>query len=406
MWIVRDLKTELLNLSKSFSILVVVGPRQVGKTTLIEKAFPDYDYVPLDLAGHAEFAETRPEDFLRRHAPPVILDEIQYAPSLFRHIKATVDSRRDERGLFVLSGSQNYQLMESVSESLAGRAAIVPFSGLSGAEWQAAGFLEQHAWSDFLWRGGFPALWAEGENSPPRDRWYQGYLATYLERDVRNLAQIGSLRDFERFLRAAAARTAQTLNMSELGRDVGVSTPTIKTWLSVLQASGQVLLLEPYYRSLGKRLAKSPKLYFSDTGLAAFLVGFASAESLWQSQQAGALFENYVVSQWLRFRDWQQPSASLWFWRDQRGNEVDLVIEWNGKLHAIEVKLTERPSRKDLRGLGKLTDFYGEDSIGGRYVACTTSLPFEVASTATAMPGWTTWSLDDGSAGSSGEPGS
>jgi uncharacterized protein len=351
--------------------------------------------VPLDLAGHAEMAETRPEEFLRRFPPPVVLDEIQYAPAFFRYIKTSVDARRGENGLFVLSGSQNYQLMQSVSESLAGRAAVLPFLGLSGAEWRAVEDLrEAHPWSEFLWRGGYPALWADLAEAPSRDRWYQGYVATYLERDVRNLLNVGSLRDFERFLRAAAARTAQTLNMSELGRDVGIATSTVKQWLSVLQASGQVLLLEPYYRSLGKRLAKSPKLYFTDTGLAAFLMGFGSVDALWASTSTGALFENYVVSQWLRWRDWSEPSATLWYWRDQPGNEVDLLVEWNGKLHAIECKLAEKPRRRDLRGLRRLTAFYGEETVARCYVACTTSVPFEIAPGATAVPGWTTWDLD------------
>ena len=395
MWIERQIAGELRRLAGSFPVLVVVGPRQVGKTALLERAFgDDYAYVPLDLAGHAEMAETRPEDFLRRFPPPVVLDEIQYAPSFFRHVKTTVDARRGENGLFVLSGSQNYLLMQSVSESLAGRAAILPFTGLSGREWEAVeGLRERYGWQEFLWRGGFPALWAQGEDSPSRDRWYQGYVATYLERDVRNLLNVGSLRDFERFLRAAAARTAQTLDMSELGRDIGIATSTVKEWLSVLQASGQVLLLEPYYRSLGKRLAKSPKLYFSDTGLAAFLMGFGSADALWQSVDVGALFENYVVAQWLRWRDWTEPSASLWYWRDQAGSEVDLVVELNGRIYAIECKLTEKPAKRDLRGLRRLTEFYGDEMVARRFVACTTALPFEIVPGATAVPGWTTWDL-------------
>ncbi len=372
---------------------MLVGPRQVGKTALLERVFDDYDYVPLDLAGHAEMAETRPEEFLRRFPPPVILDEIQYAPAFFRHIKTTVDARRGENGLFVLSGSQNYLLMQSVSESLAGRAAILPFLGLSGKEWRAVKAFREISWPEFLWRGGYPALWSELDASPSRDRWYQGYLATYLERDVRNLLQVGSLRDFERFLRAAAARTAQTLNMSELGRDVGLATSTIKEWLSVLQASGQVLLLEPYYRSLGKRLAKSPKLYFTDTGLVAFLMGFGSTDALWKSSSAGALFENYVITQWIRWRDGSEPSATLWYWRDQAGNEVDLVIEWNGRLYAIECKLSEKPSRRDLRGIHRMRAFYGEEMVAGRFIACTTALPFDLEAEATAVPGWEIWDL-------------
>ncbi len=375
-------------------MVVLVGPRQVGKTSLLGQTFPDHAYVPLDLAGHAELAETRPDEFLRRFPPPVVLDEVQYAPRFFRHIKTTVDERRGENGLFILTGSQDFTLMESVSDSLAGRAAVIPFLSLSGEEWAAVDELRQAwGWPEFLWRGGFPALWAGGGDSPPRDRWYQGYLATYLERDVRNLLNVGSLRDFERFLRACAARAAQTLNMSELGRDVGISPTTARQWLSVLQASGQILLLEPYFRSLGKRLAKSPKLYFTDSGLAAFLMGFGSADALWRSPGAGALFENHVVGQWLRWRDWCEPSASLWYWRDQTGHEVDLVIDRNGQLTAIEVKLQQLPDRSDLKGIARLARFYGDEAVAGRYVACTTDLPFDIGDQAAAMPGWTTWEL-------------
>lgn len=190
------------------------------------------------------------------------------------HIKTRVDSERGRNGIFIITGSQNFLLMENLAESPAGRAAVIPFLGPSATEWRTtAGDGSLPEWKNFLWRGGFPALWSAPQAPPSRDRWYQGYVATYLERDVRNLLNVGSLRDFERFLRACAARCGQVLNLSELGRDVGVSTPTAKQWLSVLQASNQVFLLEPYHRSLGKRISKTPKLYFTDGGLAAYLVG-------------------------------------------------------------------------------------------------------------------------------------
>jgi predicted AAA+ superfamily ATPase len=394
LWIPRQLRPQILRLAATFPIVVLVGPRQVGKTSLLENAFGGIPVVPLDVAGNAELAETRPEEFLARFPPPVVLDEIQYAPKLFRYLKASVDQRRGENGLFILTGSQSYPLMEAVSESLAGRAAIVPFLGLSGEEWSAVDAVRADAgWFEFLWRGGYPALWARGQDSPSRDRWYQGYLATYLERDVRNLMNVGNLRDFERFLRACAARTAQTLNYADLGRDVGVSPNTIKQWLSVLQASGQVLLLEPYHRSLGKRLVKSPKLYFTETGLAAFLMGFASAEALRQNASAsGALFENYVVGQWIRWRDWVEPGASLWWWSNGT-HEVDLVIERNARLYGIEVKLAQNPDGKSARGLDALKVVYGE-LVERRFVACTTSVPFAIDPETLAQPGWTVWNLD------------
>lgn len=394
MWIEREISSELGEIAASFPVVVVVGPRQVGKTSVIERTFASLDYVSLDVAANAEMAETRPEDFLRLHPPPVVLDEIQYAPAFFRQIKTYVDQHRSRNGLFILSGSQNFMLMKNVADSLAGRAAVIPFSGLSGLEWQAAhSSVNDTLWREFLWRGGFPRLWDTPESPISRDRWYQGYLATYLERDVRNLLQIGNLRDFERFLRACAARCAQTLNMSEIGRDVGISATTARQWISVLQASNQIILLEPYYKSLGKRLVKSPKLYFTDTGLAAFLMGFQSADSLWNSTSVGALWENHVISQWQKWRDWHKPAASLWYWRDQSGNEVDLLIESDNRLTAIECKLAERPSGHDLRGLSRLEDFYGADVITHSFLACTTKQSFDLAPKITAVSGWTTWQL-------------
>lgn len=394
MWIEREIASDLIEAAASFPVVVVVGPRQVGKTSVLERTFPGHAYVSLDVAAHAEMAETRPEDFLRLYPPPLVLDEIQYAPAFFRQIKTYVDQNRHQNGLFILSGSQNFMLMKNVADSLAGRAAVIPFSGLSGREWQTSCSPDDDvSWREFLWRGGFPRLWADPDTPISRDRWYQGYLATYLERDVRSLLQVGNLRDFERFLRACAARCAQTLNMAEIGRDVGISATTARQWISVLQASNQIILLEPYYKSLGKRLAKSPKLYFADTGLAAFLMGFQSAETLWNSQSSGALWENFVISQWQKWRDWHRPSATLWYWRDQSGNEVDLLIESDGKLAAIECKVSERPSSRDLRGLTRLEEFYGSEAIALAFIACTTRLPFELSAKVTARSGWTTWDL-------------
>lgn len=375
-------------------MIVLVGPRQVGKTALLERCFPDHANVSLDVSSLAEMAETQPQEFLRRYPPPLIIDEVQYAPALFRHLKTAVDGRRDERGRFVLTGSQNYHLMEQVSDSLAGRAAVIPFLGLSGHEWHGSEPLRSRfEWRDLLFRGAYPGLWSEPEALVSRDRWYQGYVATYLERDVRNLLRVGNLRDFERFLRACAARCGQILNLSDLGRDVGISPTTARQWLSVLQASNLVLLLEPYHRSLGKRLVKSPKLYLTDTGLAAYLMGFQSPEGLAASPQAGALFETHVVGQWLRHRDWERPALGLYFWRDQAGHEVDLLIDRDQRLVAVECKLTERPAPRDASGIDRLRAFYGAETVAAAYVACTTEQPHEIAPGVIARPGWTVWDV-------------
>jgi predicted AAA+ superfamily ATPase len=226
-----------------------------------------------------------------------------------------------------------------------------------------------------------------------RDRWYQSYTATYLERDIRNLLNVGRLRDFERFLRACAARTGQILNMSELGKDVGVSPTTAREWISVLQVSNQIYLLEPYYRSLGKRLIKSPKLYFTDTGLALFLAGFESRETFFASPFAGAFWENYVISQWLRWKNWQAPAAGLWFWQDQSKNEVDLIIEINQKLYPVECKRKEIPNHNDMLNILRFIKLYSRENIGHAYIACTTNQPFDLAEDITAIAGWQIWAL-------------
>jgi hypothetical protein len=196
------------------------------------------------------------------------------------------------------------------------------------------------------------------------------------------------LRNFERFIRACAARCGQLLNLSELGRDVGISSPTAKQWLSVLQASNVIYLLEPYYRSKGKRISKSPKLYFTDTGLAAYLLGFPSAETLWASKEAGALWETHVLNQWLRWRDWHEPSLGLWHWRDQGGNEVDLLIERGRQLIAVECKLKERPAREDLKGIQRLQAFYGRDEVVKAYLACPVDMPFDLEPGISVTHGW------------------
>jgi len=396
MWIEREISPKLREIAASFPALVLVGPRQVGKTSLLERIFPDYTYVSLDVASYAEMAETQPQEFLQQFKPPIVLDEIQYAPAFFRYIKTYIDQHRGQNGLFILTGSQNYALMAAVTDSLAGRAAVIPMLGISGLEWQACAPIQiGFDWKEFLWRGSYPALWANLDNAPTRDRWYQGYVTTYLERDVRSLLNVGSLRDFERFIRVCATRCGQLLNMSDIGRDVGISATTAKEWISVLQASNLIYLLEPYYRSLGKRLSKTPKLYFSDTGLASYLMGFQSATSLWQSQYAGAMWENYVVSQWLRWRDSFHPAVGIWYWRDQQGSEVDLLLEIDQKLIAIECKISEKPVARDQKGIMKCRDFYGDNMIQAAYIACTTKQSFTLSQNVIAQNAWTVWNVLD-----------
>lgn len=373
MWVERIWSDAVEALARSFPAVLLTGPRQVGKTSLLRRLFPRATFVTFDDVALARQAQTQPDTFLSSQAQPLILDEVQYVPSLFRDLKRHID--RDGRpGRFLMTGSQTFPLMQGVSESMAGRCAVAEMTSLSFAEVSAA----QPGAGDLgtLVRGGFPALWS-GQVEDARD-FYTAYTATYLERDVRNLKQVGDLRDFHRFLRAAAIRTGQMLSYSDLARDVGVAPNTAKAWVSVMAASGQIHLLEPYHRSLGKRLVKSPKLYFLDTGLACHLVGIHSVAELLASPLAGALWETFVVGEVVRSLRAQRDASPLWYWRTSSGAEVDLLVERGGRFVAIECKLGEAPGPEALGGIRALAAFYDPREISKALVACRTPAPYAI----------------------------
>lgn len=342
MWIKRDMESGVQRSARTRPVMVLTGARQTGKTSTLLRLFPNHSFVSLDLPTEAEQAEKEPGSFLRRHPAPAIIDEVQYAPGLFRHLKVAVDGNRARNGQFLLTGSQKFTMMKSVSESLAGRADIVELETLSFAEIQAA--LPQTALDSAIVRGGFPELWANPEID--HVAFYNSYLATYLERDVRSLANVGNLRDFERFLRASALRSANLLNKADLARDVGIAPSTANHWVSTLEASGQVVLLEPWFSNRTKSIVKSPKLYLADTGLLCALLNIRSEDALHQSPAAGAIWETFVFAQ-LRARERRAGrSGGLFFWRD-RTREVDFVIDAGGQLELLEAKWNELPSERD-----------------------------------------------------------
>jgi predicted AAA+ superfamily ATPase len=336
--------------------------------------FPNHAFVSLDLPGEAEQGEKEPGTFLQRHPPPVLIDEVQYAPGLFRHLKVVVDAHRTRNGQFLLTGSQKFTLMKNVSESLAGRADIVELETLSFAEILAV--LPKAGVETVVVRGGFPELYA----NPDIDSvaFYNSYLATYLERDVRSLTNVGSLRDFERFLRACALRSANLLNKADLARDVGIAPSTASHWLSMLEASGQIVLLEPWFSNRTKSIVKSPKLYFTDTGLLCALLNIRSEEALQQSPAVGAVWETFVFAQ---LRDRQRRagrSGSLFFWRD-RTREVDFVVDTGGRLELFEAKWTELPDAGDTVNLDFVRNVVGKSRVAAGAIICRTPNGFPLA---------------------------
>ena len=358
MWIDRLASKRLRKLASTFPAVLVTGARQTGKTSLVRRLFPEYGYVSLDLPLLAEQAERSPESFLTAHPPPLVIDEVQYAPSLFRHLKVAIDQRRRRRGQFILTGSQQFALMQEVGDSLAGRCGLLNLPGLCIEEIRSTGW-EPSArdTASLLRRGGFPELWANPEIAS-RD-FFQAYVSAYLERDLRQLIRVGSLRDFERFVRACAARVGSLLNRSELARDVGISHSTANEWLSALQAGHQVVLLEPWFANLGKRLVKSPKLYFADTGLLCFLLGMDDL-AIETSPLTGRVWENLVFSELRTHLALKQPSWSLWFYRDQQNREADFLIQGPfDNIRLTDAKWSETASNSAFTPLKKIARTLG-----------------------------------------------
>lgn len=354
-YIPRSLEPVLKKAVSQFPAIVLVGPRQSGKTTLLKHLYgKQYPIVSLEPPDVRLAALNDPRGFLNLYPPPVVFDEIQYAPVLLPYIKEQIDAHRDRPGQYILTGSQNLLLMQQVTESLAGRAAVLKLLPLSRWEvdhhpqrplpWEKGKApsltikTAQELWENIL-RGYYP----EVVTNPDRDArlWQASYMQTYLERDIRNLRNIGDLTLFQTFLRALAARSAQILNLSDLARDVGVSVNTAKEWISILEASFQIFILRPYFANIGKRLVKSPKVYFTDTGLLCYLVGLRDIEHAASGPMGGAIFENLVIAEFFKIYVHRGEEPALYYWRTSAGSEVDLVIETQDQLIPIEIKLSE-----------------------------------------------------------------
>lgn len=369
-YIERRVKNKIAELTQFFPCVLVTGARQVGKSTLLRDMLPEgMRYVTLDDFQHADFAKNDPVGFLEAMGTPLCIDEVQYVPSLFRAIKMKVDENR-QPGMYWLTGSQRFSMMKGVSESLAGRIGIVDMYTFSQREVYgregAPAFMPSQVLSSCcsesvcsieelyrrIWRGGYPELFHQSKM--PLYDYFRDYVQTYVERDVRQLSQVGDQAAFVRLMRSAALRTGQQLVYSDLARDAGVSPKTAAAWISILQASGIVELLEPYHINTTKRLAKTPKLYFVDTGLCCWLAGWKSAELLMESSYAGAILETWVYGQLMRSYAERGERPMITYYRDHDGAEVDFVIEENGCVFPFEVKRSNSPKDGDLRWCKKL----------------------------------------------------
>ena len=341
-YIDRTLGVCLTDAARGFPAIILTGPRRAGKTTLLRHIFPDADYVLLEDPDEMGRASADPRGFLSERALPVILDEIQNVPELFNYIRSRIDAEPERCGRWILTGSQEASLMKGVTESMAGRAAV----------FQLLPFAMDESPAVSLFRGGFPEVLAKPSFA---DTWFRSYIQTYLERDVRSMTSIRDLATFRRFIALVASRSGQILNRTDIAAPLGVSVPTISQWLSILEVTGQIILVPPFYENFGKRLIKSPKLYFVDSGLICHLLGIRDHRTLASSPFLDPIFEGVVAAEILKHRLHRGSERGLYYFRDQQGLEVDfLVDQGNRQLMLLEAKATATPKPSMVSAITRL----------------------------------------------------
>ena len=360
----RKLTKKIRLLSGDYPVIAILGPRQSGKTTLAQSIFKDYEYISLEDTDSRDGAKEDPRGFLNDYqgSKGVIIDEVQNVPELLSYIQTKVDKNK-KKGHFILTGSQNFLLSQAISQTLAGRVAIFTLLPFSTDELPVKLFKDKTV-SEILFRGLYPPVY-NLTASPPSD-WYDFYIKTYLEKDVRQIKNVQNLSQFQTFIKMCAGRIGQLLSLTSLGNDCGVSVNTIKEWLSLLEQSYLIFLLRPHYKNFNKRLVKSPKLYFYDSGLACSLLGIKSSEQLKTHYLRGGLFEGFVVSEIMKEYYNRGETPNVYFWRNSRGNEIDCIVEKGEKLIPVEIKSGQTINTDFFKGLdywNSLSGFNSKDSV-------------------------------------------